>query len=170
MTTIVIDCKNKQIAADSQTTSHFTDKEGSIIDYTVHYKHNAKKIHKIGGVYLAGSGDSGAILDAVMHYDTNGSLPKKPSGEWTIAIIQRKQDHLHIDLFRSEIYRTWYGVTKYKVSTSCYLSDSEAYCIGSGKSYAYAGMKMGLSAEESVLLASKCDLYTDSNVNVVDIE
>ncbi|UZS00884.1 proteasome [Pseudomonas phage vB_PsaM_M1] len=169
MTTIVIDFKRTQIASDSQTTSHMCDEYGGIVGHTQHYSHSTEKVTKVKGIYIAGAGDSDAIQREKRNYAANGSLTKKPSGEWTIAIVQAKGDFLHVDIHKSNVKKTWYGKKYYQVSTESYLRNHGSICFGSGGSYAYAGMMTGMCAKDAVLLAAKCDIYTDTNVQVSNI-
>lgn len=169
MTTIVIDFKRMQIAADSQTTSHMWDEYHGIVGHTQHYSHSTDKITKIKGVYIAGAGDSDAIKLEKRNYTLNGSLMKKPTGEWTIAIVQAKGDFLQVDIHKSNGKKTWYGRKYYEVSTESYLRNSCSLCFGSGGVYAYAGMITGMCAKDAVLLAAKCDPYTDTKVQVVNV-
>lgn len=169
MTTIVIDFKRMQIAADSQTTSHMCDEYDGIVGHTQHYSHSTEKVTQVKGVYIAGAGDSDAILREKRNYAANGSLMKKPCGEWTIAIVQAKGDSLHVDIHKSSAKKTWYGKKYYEVKTESYLRDYGSLCFGSGGSYAYAGMMTGMCAKDAVLLAAKCDIYTDTKVQVVNV-
>lgn len=170
MTTVVIDFKNKQIAADSQTTSHFTNGSGEEISHTVHYSHNTEKIFKTGDVYIVGAGNSDAIASEKEYFVKYGSLRKKPTGEWTIAVVQVKGDFVQADVHQSTLKTTWYGKKIYKVESSSYLSNERVITFGSGGKYAYAGMISGMDAKDSVILASKCDVYTNANAQVVDLE
>jgi predicted nucleic acid-binding Zn ribbon protein len=169
MTTIVIDCKRMQIAADSQTTSHMCDEYSGIVGHTQHYSRSTEKVTKVKGIYIAGAGDSDAIQREKRNYAANGSLMKKPCGEWTIAIVQAKGEFLHVDIHKSNMKKTWYGKKYYEVKTESYLRDYGSLCFGSGGSYAYAGMMTGMCAKDAVLLAAKCDIYTDTKVQVVNV-
>lgn len=169
MTTIVIDFARMQIAADSQTTSHMCDEYDGIVGHTQHYSHSTEKITKVEDIYIAAAGDSDAIKHEKRNYAANGSLMKKPCGEWTIAIIQAKGDFLHVDVHQSDMKKTWYGKKYYEVKIDSYLRNHGSLCFGSGGRYAYAGMMTGMCAKDAVLLAAKCDIYTDTNVQVVNV-
>ena len=55
---------------------------------------------------------------------------------------------------------------EYMGTSELFNDDCTLITFGSGGNYAYAGLQAGLSPEESVLLAAKCDRYTDDNVSV----
>ena len=169
MTTVVIDFTRMQIAADSQTTSHMCDDYHGIVGHTQHYSHITEKVVKVKDVYIVGAGDFDAIKRERTNYSVKGCLKNKPCGEWTIAIVQAKGDFLHVDIHKSTLKKTWYGKKYYSVATDSYLKNNGSICFGSGGSYAYAGMMTGMCAKDAVLLASKCDIYTDTKVQVVNV-
>lgn len=169
MTTIVIDFKRMQIAADSQTTSHMPDGHEGIVGHTRHYSHATEKVGKVRDVYIAGAGDSDAIKREKLNYLHKGCLKNKPCGEWTIAIVQPKGGFIQVDVHQSDMKKTWYGKKYYEVKTDSYLRDYGSICFGSGGKYAYAGMMSGMCAKDAVLLAAKCDIYTDTNVQVINV-
>lgn len=60
------------------------------------------------------------------------------------------------------------GVWCYEGSSQGYISlKDEKVSIGSGSYIALAGMRAGLSAEESILLASEVDLGTNNNIRTL---
>lgn len=179
MTTIVIDCKGKVIASDMQTTSSCVS-NGDEVEHTQHYKHDTVKCYVIPSdsgknTYIAAAGDISAISDQLLCYKRNGHLDKYTDAAWSIAVVQRKGEFLHVDLHTSRKSGRkfdWWQlkyVDAYFVKTSSILSDCRVITFGSGGDYAYAGMMAGLSAEEAVKLAAKCDIYTNDIVDVVEV-
>ena len=60
------------------------------------------------------------------------------------------------------------GVWCYEGSSQAYVTlTGEVAAIGSGSYIALAGMRIGLSSEESVLLASQVDLGTNNNIRTL---
>lgn len=169
MTTIVIDCQRKQVAADSQRTSYQQSSKGEVFDQTLHYTHDVQKIHIIRGVVLVGTGDSDVIRKEVKHFEEFGRLPCSPQGERTIAVAQRKGEVLHVDIHKAKRKRDWRGRVSWQSETSTVVSDTQFITLGSGADYAFAGMMSGMVAKDAVVLASKCDQYTNNNVVVVDL-
>lgn len=169
MTTIVIDCERKQVAADGQRTHYIADGDGGIIPQTYHYNHSVQKIHRVGDIVIVGTGDAEAIESEVLFYKTHGRLPKQPRGIREIAVVQRKGDVVQVDIHKSQSIRTFWGRKKVTATTTIHLSSKKYITLGSGSDYAFAGMQAGMTAEEAVILASKCDPYTNNNVTVVDL-
>ena len=61
-----------------------------------------------------------------------------------------------------------------KGTVTVYDSDSHwvepgPYCVGSGGHFAYAGLELGLSADQAVDLAARLDLYSSSPVKCWDV-
>lgn len=165
MTTVVIDCKTKQIAADSQTTSYNLTSNGSPITHTTTYVQNIK-VHRVDDVVFVAAGNRDAIQEELHHYKQKGYLSGNPQGEFIIALCRRKGSYLHVDIHKSDSTKTWWGKKCYKQTSETLLSDSAYITFGSGGKYAQAGMEMRLSAEQAVILASKCDPYTDDKVTM----
>lgn len=169
MTTIVVDCKEGIIAADGQTTSYDCDRNGKPITHTTGYNDSKVKVRKCAFGVFAGAGNADAISNEYDHFSKHGCLRGKPSGDFTIVVARRKGSHIHVDIHSSDEYTTWYGVKKYKMSTTTQVSDRSIITFGSGGNYAYAGTKMGLSARDAIELASWCDPYTNCNITVEEI-
>lgn len=169
MTTIVIDCKAGVVAADGQITSHSCNYKGEVISHTTGYKDARTKVYKTEYGVFAGAGDADAIDKEREHYNKYGYLSGKPTGEFTIALVRRKGTHLHVDIHLSDKYRNWMGKVSYKMTTRTVVCDTSYITLGSGGNYAYAGMKMGLSAQKAIELASQCDQYTNNNIVCVTV-
>src|SRR5690554_293584 len=169
MTTIVIDCERKQVAADGQRTNWIEDGDGGTIPQTYHYNHSVQKIHKVGDVVIVGTGDAEAIESEVLFYKTHGRLPEQPRGIREIAVVQRKGDVVQVDAHKSQSIRTFWGGKKVTSTTTIHLSSKKYITLGSGADYAFAGMQAEMTTEEAIVLASKCDPYTNNSVTVVDL-
>lgn len=173
MTTIIIDCKRKQVGSDSQATSYDISDKGEEYSQTQRYSHNTTKVHvdedDRGKVIIAGTGNLNAIMYEVANYNSYGKFRNKPTGNWTIALVQGKGDAVHVDIHKSEEYKTFWGKKKYKVTTEHILSDTQYICLGSGSQYAYAAMMSGMCAYDAILLTAKCDIYTDHHPQIVNI-
>lgn len=62
------------------------------------------------------------------------------------------------------------GVWCYEGSSQAYVTlTGEVVAIGNGSYIALAGMRSGLSAEESILFASKVDLRTNNNIRTLTL-
>jgi ATP-dependent protease HslVU (ClpYQ), peptidase subunit len=88
----------------------------------------------------------------------------KPKGDCTIALVHIKGDGLLVDLYNA--VKTWCG---YKWDKTIVQGNNKVITFGSGGNFAYGAFMGGLSAEESVVAASKCDIYTSREYDVVEL-
>jgi 20S proteasome alpha/beta subunit len=159
MTTIVIDFENCVIAADSRRTGTQVCQGGAgVLSYNT-----VLKVHRIGDYVFTGAGSSNELERQLTMFKLNGSLDTKFKGECSIAIAHMKGDTMQVDLYESTPRRLWIG---FSVKSTVMLRRKGVMTLGSGSNYAFAGMVAGMTAEEAIVLASKCDPYTDANVTV----
>lgn len=159
MTTIVIDFENCTIAADSRRTCTQVCQGGAeVLSYDT-----VLKVHRVGEYVFTGAGSSHEIQRQLSMFKFHGSLDTKFKGECKIAIAHMKGDTMQVDLYTATPRKLWGG---FKVKSETLLKRKGVMTLGSGANYAFAGMVAGMTAEEAVVLASKCDPYTDANVNV----
>lgn len=174
MTTVVIDFANRKIVADKQTTSKHFEKRGvlgilgavepKLADWSFSTRETCK-IHRLeDGRYFVGAGDKSELIRQKDHYNAYGYIDK-PKESVTIALVNRKGDGLFVDLYNSEKKR--FG--KYVWEKIYQQGTAELITFGSGGDYAYGAFKAGVSAEEAVVAASKCDKYTSAEYDVEEL-
>lgn len=168
MTTIFIDFKNKKIVADRQRTSNLVTK-GVDEEASVSYS-EACKIHRMGdGVYLVGAGNSDEISRQAMFYRENRRVDHNVLKDCTLAVIRNKGDSLFVDTYQYVKKQSFWLVNKgtfKRESHQCinYIT------FGSGSDAAEVLFLNGFSAEEAVRGASKVDIYTSYEIDVVDLK
>lgn len=171
MTTIVIDFKNKKVVADKQTTSSkveysFMKQDYQVLDYTF-LPTITSKIHSLTlegqSIIFTAAGDCAEINRQLTRVKKTGFIDKS-KGDCTIALIYNKGDGLLVDLYKA--IKTWRG---YKWDKTIEQGDTNIIIFGSGGNYAYGAFMGGLSAEEAIIAASKCDIYTSSEYDVVEL-
>lgn len=164
MTTVVINCETQEVATDSQSTGYYNDSSGREIIHTSRYLHNISKLMVHEDTVFVGAGSYKGIQREWEEYVRTGCLSIKPRGDFTIALIHRKGDHLHVDIHRCSKVKKWKFFTTFKMTTETIVSNSNYITFGSGGSYAFGALKAGADVRKAVEVASGCDPYTDCNV------
>ena len=168
MTTIVIDFKNKLIAADKQSTCNMMV-NGSLIKEQIFYK-QCSKIHLVSNdeeIYLLGVGDNYEISRQSLYVARNGHVDNEVLGNCDLVIVRVKGDGLFADIYKYKTVTNWYGKKIGKFERTSLQGDNNVITFGSGGDYAYGAFMAGCTAEEAVIAASKCDVYTSHEVDVV---
>lgn len=176
MTTVIVDFKEKKIVADKQTT-HKYNKEVSTLRYmfsgsipineqSFNMTYN-DKIHKVGDVFITGSGNRDEILRLAKKYEERSHIVQPKTGDVTVLVVRPKGEGLFVEIYdgRKGKYfwsRPTWGVT-FKQGKSGYI------VIGSGGNYAYGALMAGVSAEEALIAASRADNYTSDKYDVVEV-
>lgn len=165
MTTVVIDFKNKKVVADKQATitkckSSFIMGTPELLDWTFDME-SVSKVFRCGNTVVVGAGDLNEVNRQRVNW-TNKRYVDKPKADCTIAVVYNKGDGLLVDLYKA--VNTLFG---YKWEKSLVQGNSTVITFGSGSNYAYGAFMGGLSAEESVVAASKCDKYTSCEYDVM---
>ena len=145
MTTIVYNHKNKQIAVDSRATS------GGLIvsDTDQKWFYIKSELWFMCGTVC----DKDLIIDAFKDGDRAFDLKAIPDAN--VLLVRDGKVFMR-------------GVTESGEAWTQELTGSR--CIGSGGSFALAGLDHGKSAKEAVEYAATRDCYTGGKVHVYDIE
>lgn len=169
MTTVVIDFKNRIIAADKQTTCNMLDFKGTTINEQIWYE-TCKKIKLLdNGVYFVGSGNVRELTRQWNQLYFNGRIDKDVKANCTIAVVRAKGDGLFVDLYEYTTVRNYLGQKVGKFNRTTLQGTTNVITFGSGGTYAYGAFMAGCTAEQSVVVASKCDPYTSYEVDVVEV-
>ena len=176
MTTVVIDFKERKVLADRQTTQTYYEKFSIFHRVTVTEPKINKdsfsieandKIHKVGDVVLVGSGDRDEVLRLVAEYINRNHVPKPKTDNVTLAVVRKKGDGLFVELYDGKKGKHFWNshVWDFKVIQG----NDSIITFGSGGDYAYGAIKAGVSSEEAMVAASKCDKYTSFEYDVVTL-
>lgn len=163
MTTIVIDLKNKEVAADRQRTLEI----GAVIN-----RSPVTKIHQPeDGVIFVGCGSSTEIEKQLHYFISNGRVYSKPTKDVKLAICKSKGDTLIVDIYSykppSFLGRSLGLCGSFERET---VNGGSGITLGSGSDYAMGAFRAGKSAAESVRVASMCDEFTSYEVDVFNFD
>ena len=163
MTTIVIDLKNKEVAADRQRTLEL----GAVIG-----RQDVCKIHQPeDGVIFVGCGSSCEILKQLKYFTSNGMVYHKPTMEVTLAICKSRGDTLIVDIYTYKppnfLGKALGLCGSFERET---VNGGGVVTMGSGGDYAMGAFGAGKSAAESVKVASMCDQFTSYEVDVFNLD
>lgn len=178
MTTIIIDNNTKSIYADSQGTC--TDWRNSGIVFqnkdfeTTTLQHNTEKVFYISKEvgWITGTGNLHLVHECVGLSSQNNkfTLPNISKGYKNVTIINVVVDpEGKIDVMEYEprtkvkhkLFHKHFWKDKWQR-----LGDDGALFYGSGSDYALGAYKVCNDPVESIVAASKCDMYTNSHVKV----
>lgn len=176
MTTVIIDFKEKKVLADKQTTQTFRE-DASILHMVMGTKpkindtsfgiESNDKIHKVGDVVLVGAGDTGEILRLVKSYTSYGYIPKPEVKDVTMAVVRAKGKGLLVELYEGQGGKHFWNSPTWDFKVI--QGEDNVITFGSGGNYAHGAIKAGVSSDEAMEAASKCDKYTSFEYDVVTL-
>lgn len=176
MTTVVIDFKERKVLADRQTTQTYyeetsvlnmmTGTEPEINKESFRIKFN-DKIHKVGDVVIVGSGNRDEILRLKKEYTYRNHIPKPKTDDVTLAVVRCKGDGLFVELYDGQKGKRFWNSPTWDFKTI--QGNDTIITFGSGGDYAYGAIRAGVSSEEAMVVASKCDKYTSFEYDVVTL-
>ncbi len=163
MTTIIIDCGNKKVYADTRATEQLVYKSVKR-EYS-----EVKKVFEIDEYVITGTGNYESLLNFRQMYKDKGSIPT-PTGIITVYVVQDKGKTLQVDTYESEKYFDWLTLKhkyKYTVSTTNYTA---GFVVdGSGIEYAQGALAAGASPRAAIRAAAACHSGTGPTVDCVDV-
>lgn len=176
MTTVIIDFKEKKVLADKQTTQTYYEESSvlhtlSVIEPKINkesfgIEHN-DKIHKVRDVILVGSGDRDEVLRLKKEYTYRNHIPKPKTDNVTLAVVRKKGDGLFVELYDGQKGKHFWNSPAWDFKII--QGNDNIITFGSGGDYAYGAIRAGVSSEEAMVAASKCDKYTSFEYDVVTL-
>lgn len=100
------------------------------------------------------------------------TLPKISDGYNDVTILNVKlKDSGCLDVIKytPESMDCWFGKKHYWNHNWTLLSDNSTRFYGSGSDYAEGAYRAGVSPEEAIIAASKCDHYTNGDVQAYEL-
>ncbi|WP_290738585.1 hypothetical protein [Haliea sp.] len=165
MTTVIIDFKDKKVLADKQTTQMFYKGSSKHLNDKSFAIDTNDKIHRHDDILLTGSGDRDEILRLIRIYKNRGHIVEPNLPDVTIAVVRAKGDGLFIELYNSVKGKHFWNSPTWDLKLI--QGDDNVITFGSGGDYAMGAIKAGVSSEEAMIAASKCDKYTSFEYDVV---
>ena len=162
MTTLIISFDECVIASDSRGTRRGASKHGSTCS---NYEDNTTKMWKLGdNLWLMGTGCLNTIHKFMRSYSSLEFPKTKCKTE--VALVRLKDGQLEVDRYYTTTERTWSRYLKW--DHSYHTGEHGFITLGSGRDYALGALKAGVSIEEAMSVAKKCDRGTGGNTIMIN--
>lgn len=185
MTTVIIDGKTKAIYTDTRQTQTTSGGTYSFLGFNL--KHNkSTQIHLIDdGVkchyiskevgYITSTGCVYLFNECVRLSKQHNefTLPKLHNGYSSTTILNVKlkdNGYLEVIKYVPKTQNGLFSSKHYWQNNWTLLSDTGIQFYGSGSDYAQGAYCAGISPKDAIIAASKCDHYTNANVQIYNIE
>lgn len=186
MTTVIIDGKTKAIYTDTRQTQ-VTSRRGNFMLFLFKVPHINKctEYHLIDDAvkcfyiskevgYITSTGDTHLFNECVSLSKKNNefSLPDVSYGYSPVTIINVKlKDNGFLDVvtYKPKTNKRWFGEEYYWDNNWTMITEEGISFYGSGADYAEGAYRAGASPKEAIVAASKCDHYTNCNINIYDL-
>lgn len=179
MTTLVIDCENQAVYADSCMTSQksiLQDKNlvGELFTKVEHWhpfmvvrRIRSKVTHK-GEVVIVGTGCSELVTRFSSTYASEIPCGIESGEDATIYVVEKRVEGLVIDKYSvTEVRSKWYLKPTRVWQIESYVRTQGYVTDGSGGSFAMGALEAGCTPNEAIKVASRLDPYTNSYVDEV---
>lgn len=185
MTTLIIDCANQKVFADTCTTTSqrisydktvlgylLTDREKTELHEHRVVRERNNKIHKVGDTVIVGCGDKRLIDRFVENYNTDSECDiRQNDGDARIYVVSKREIGLLVDTYTPKtVKKKWYfrkqkvWDIKSEVKTQGFITD------GSGGDYAAGALTAGASGVDAIIAASQLDPSTNNKVDTCCVD
>ena len=174
MTTVIVDRKEGKVYSDSRCTQ--TNISGMFNKKEEYTFGKANKIYRVHGHVITGCGSLGLLIKVVNKFHTIKALPKSffmrsefDHDNTTVLVNKRTLGKVYTARYELFVKNYPFGWKRVSVAKD-FLGEEYSHSVrGSGMDLALGAMEQGATPKEAITIAAKYDIYTDSDVKVVDI-